>query len=67
MSSPTVRDFFGFPGPEPEPEPEPVLEPGLFLEPEPGDLRPNAFLTLLAAAEVRERWGAGELGELLLS
>ena len=55
MSSPTVRGRFGFPWPEPE--------PGLFLEAEPGDFRPKAFLTLLAAVEVMDRWSAGELGE----
>jgi len=45
----------GFPWPEPE--------PGLFLEAEPGDFRPKAFLTLLAAVEVMDRWSAGEFGE----
>lgn len=60
ISSPTVNAFFDFPWPEPDPEPD--TDPGLFLEPDPGDLSPNAFLTLLAAAEVRERCRAGELG-----
>lgn len=54
-----MRGRFGFPWPEPEAEPE----PGLFREPEPGDLRPKAFLTLLAAVEVMDRWSAGEFGE----
>ena len=60
ISSPTVNGRLGFPWPEPEPEPD----PGLFLEPEPGDFNPNAFLTLLAAVEVKDRWKAGELCEL---
>lgn len=56
MSSPTVNAFLDLPGPEPP-------DPGLFLEPEPGDLRPNAFFTLLAAVDVRERCSAGEPGD----
>lgn len=60
ISSPTVIGLLGFTWPDPELEPD----PGLFLEPEPeGDLRPNAFLTLLAAVEVRDRCKPGEPGE----
>lgn len=60
ISSPTVNGRFNFPWPEPEAEPEP--EPGLFLEPEPGDFKPKAFLTLLAAVEVNDLWiPSGEL------
>jgi len=59
MSSPTVNGRLCFPWPEPEAEPE----PGLFLDPEPGDFKPKAFLTLLAAVEVMDRWSAGEFGE----
>lgn len=59
INSPTVIGFLALPGPALEPD------PGLFFEPEPGDLSPKAFLTLLAAVDVRERCRAGELGELL--
>lgn len=62
ISSPTVIARLGFPGPDPAPDP---ADPGLFLEPEPGDLRPNAFFILLAAVEVSDLCSAGEsLGEL---
>ncbi|VVA32087.1 Hypothetical predicted protein [Prunus dulcis] len=36
-------------------------DPRLFLEPQPGDLRPNAFFILPAATEVRDLCNASEL------